>query len=161
MYLSGQAVNASYLQLNTSGNVGLVMNGANVGINMTNPTTALQVNGVVKATSFSGGGAAAAWVTFDGTSGSILASYNVSSVTRNGTGDYTVFFATPMPDTNYIYVGSTNGDGNSGGSVPRWHITSYSTATYLAGSFRLVAGYQHESNWAFVDSTKVNVVFFR
>lgn len=31
----------------------------------------------------------------------IRSSYNVSSVTKNGTGDYTVNFATPMADANY------------------------------------------------------------
>lgn len=31
----------------------------------------------------------------------IRSSYNVSSITKNGTGDYTVNFATPMADANY------------------------------------------------------------
>ena len=44
-----------------------------------------------------------AWVNFNGTSGStyIRASFNVSSITYNSTGDYTVNFTNPMPDTNY------------------------------------------------------------
>jgi hypothetical protein len=44
-----------------------------------------------------------AWVNFDGTTTTptIRASGNVSSVTRNGTGDYTVNFTTAMPDANY------------------------------------------------------------
>jgi hypothetical protein len=44
-----------------------------------------------------------AWVNFDGTTspGTIRSSYNVSSVTKNGAGDYTVNFATPMADANY------------------------------------------------------------
>jgi hypothetical protein len=44
-----------------------------------------------------------AWVNFDGTTspGTIRASGNVSSVTRNGTGDYTVNFTTAMPDSSY------------------------------------------------------------
>lgn len=44
-----------------------------------------------------------AWVVFDGTTGSILGSgfFNVASVVRNATGDYTVNFATPAPNTNY------------------------------------------------------------
>ena len=48
-----------------------------------------------------------AWVNFDGvTTATIRASGNVSSVTRNGTGDYTVNFTTAMPDTNYSMVAS-------------------------------------------------------
>ena len=44
-----------------------------------------------------------AWVNFDGTTapGTIRASGNVSSVIRNGTGDYTVNFTLAMPDANY------------------------------------------------------------
>lgn len=41
-----------------------------------------------------------AWVTFND-SGTILASGNVSGVTKNGNGDFTVTFATAMPDANY------------------------------------------------------------
>jgi hypothetical protein len=43
-----------------------------------------------------------AWVNFNGTgTPAIRASGNVSSITDNGTGDYTVNFATAMPDANY------------------------------------------------------------
>lgn len=43
-----------------------------------------------------------AWVNFNGTGTvAIRASGNVSSITDNGTGDYTVNFTTAMPDTNY------------------------------------------------------------
>ena len=52
---------------------------------------------------------AKAWVTFDGTLASPSAvgrSYNVSSITKNSTGDYTITFTTPLADTNYSVVGS-------------------------------------------------------
>jgi hypothetical protein len=44
-----------------------------------------------------------AWVNFDGTTTTptIRASGNVSSVTKHGTGDYTVNLTTAMPDTNW------------------------------------------------------------
>ena len=43
-----------------------------------------------------------AWVNFNGTGTvAIRASGNVSSITDNGTGDYTVNFTTAMPDANY------------------------------------------------------------
>lgn len=50
-----------------------------------------------------GGQLCRAWVNFDGTTSpiNIRASYNVSSITDNGTGDYTVNFTTAMPDANY------------------------------------------------------------
>jgi hypothetical protein len=50
-----------------------------------------------------------AWVNFNGTGTvAIRASFNVSSITDNGTGDYTVNFTTAMSDTNYAVAGSAN-----------------------------------------------------
>jgi hypothetical protein len=47
-----------------------------------------------------------AWVNFNGTGTvAIRASFNVSSITDNGTGNYTVNFTTAMPDANYSTVG--------------------------------------------------------
>ena len=43
-----------------------------------------------------------AWVNFNGTGTvAIRASFNVSSITDNGTGDYTINFTNQMPDANY------------------------------------------------------------
>jgi hypothetical protein len=51
-----------------------------------------------------------AWVNFNGTGTvAIRASGNVSSITDNGTGDYTVNFTTAMPDANYAISGSASG----------------------------------------------------
>jgi hypothetical protein len=47
-----------------------------------------------------------AWVNFNGTGTvAIRASGNVSSITDNGVGDYTVNFTTAMPDANFAAVG--------------------------------------------------------
>ena len=60
-----------------------------------------------------------AWVNFNGTGTvAIRASGNVSSITDNGTGDYTVNFTTAMPDANYSVVGAV-GDGSTGSYVFR------------------------------------------
>jgi hypothetical protein len=50
-----------------------------------------------------------AWVNFNGT-GTVddRAAFNVSSITDNGVGDYTVNFTTAMPDVNYSSVISTS-----------------------------------------------------
>jgi len=45
-------------------------------------------------------------------SGPIRAAYNVSTITDNGTGDYTVNFTTAMPDANYVLTGITNSINN-------------------------------------------------
>lgn len=45
-----------------------------------------------------------AWVNFNGTAGAspvVRASFNVSSVTRGGTGQYTINFTNAFADTNY------------------------------------------------------------
>jgi hypothetical protein len=50
-----------------------------------------------------------AWVNFDGTGTvAIRASGNVSSITDNGTGVYTINFTTAMPDSDYSLAGSTS-----------------------------------------------------
>ena len=52
--------------------------------------------------------AAKAWVNFNGTGTiAIRGSYNVSSITDNGTGDYTVVFTTAMSDANFASVITT------------------------------------------------------
>jgi hypothetical protein len=55
-------------------------------------------------------------VNFNGTGTvAIRASGNVSSITDNGTGDYTVNFTTAMPDANYaaVYSADINAIGNT------------------------------------------------
>jgi hypothetical protein len=51
-----------------------------------------------------------AWVNFDGTASpiTIRASFNVSSISDNGTGDYTVNFTTALADANYAAVVTSN-----------------------------------------------------
>ena len=89
-----------------------------------------------------------AWVNFDGTkdtTGSsstsntnrlIRGSGNITSVLRNGTGDYTITFTVPMPDVNYMLLttGSNAAEGqgaftpeNRGRtkSVSQCHILCY------------------------------------
>ena len=56
-----------------------------------------------------------AWVNFNGTgTPSIRDGYNVSSITDNGTSNYTINFATPMANTNYAVVGSNIGSTSTG-----------------------------------------------
>jgi hypothetical protein len=66
---------------------------------------------------------ARAWVNWNGTgsSSSIRGSGNVSSVTDNGTADYTINFTTALPDANYTANFSISSDdngtfGNNGGT---------------------------------------------
>jgi hypothetical protein len=76
---------------------------AEAGTNNTNFITPLRMREGFNASGSAPVYACRAWVNFDGTTspGTIRGSGNVSSVTRNGTGDYTVNFTTAMPDANY------------------------------------------------------------
>ena len=55
-------------------------------------------------------GAAKGWVRFDGSAASVTsgAAYNVSHITDNGTGNYTVFWSTAFSSANYAVDASTN-----------------------------------------------------
>jgi hypothetical protein len=93
-------------------------------------------DGVITVEDLNGGGSGSApvfgcraWVNFDGTKDStgaastantarlIRASGNVTSVVRNGLGDYTVTFTTAMPDANYCPVLGVSKDGSSTGGL--------------------------------------------
>ena len=68
-----------------------------------------------------------AWVNFNGTgTPAILASGNVSSITDNGTGDYTVNFTTAMPDTNYSVAANAAAVGSVNFQTPIKAISSVS-----------------------------------
>lgn len=57
-----------------------------------------------------------AWVNFNGTGTvAIRGSFNVSSITDNGTGEYTVNMTTAMPDTNYCAIANGAEDAGGGG----------------------------------------------
>ena len=61
-----------------------------------------------------------AWVNFNGTGTvAIRGSFNVSSITDNGTGDYTVNFTNAMTDANYSITGAVSFNGGSTPSAIR------------------------------------------
>jgi hypothetical protein len=71
-----------------------------------------------------------AWVNFNGTGTvAIRASFNVSSITDNGTGDYTINFTNAMPDANYSYGYGLAYD--TSGSTP----SNYTALSIKQGAF--------------------------
>lgn len=89
-------------------------------------------------------GIAKAWVNFNGTGTvAIRGSFNVSSITDNGTGNYTVNYTTAMPDTNYapqVSVGSRGVAVNtliqaSSLASNSMQITNYESAVLTDGAF--------------------------
>ena len=82
---------------------------AQAGVNDTDFLTPLKLRNALNAGGNAPTYACRAWVNFNGVGAvSVIASGNVSSVTDNAVGDYTLNFATPMPNANYsISSGST------------------------------------------------------
>lgn len=82
-------------------------------------------------------GSAKAWVNFNGTGTvAIRAAFNVSSITDNGTGDYTVNFTTAMTDVNYAIAGAaildTSGSGYGISFGAPYNNTSSTTAARVS-----------------------------
>jgi len=106
-------------------------------------------------------GAAKAWVNFDGTGTvAIRAQLNVSSITDNGTGDYTVNFTTALADANYVYALATTSRDASGintGIVAKGTNTSISSKT--TSQLQIWTGMQTSNT--FEDKFDINVAIFR
>jgi hypothetical protein len=105
-------------------------------------------------------GTAAAWVNFNGQGTvAIRASYNVSSITDNGTGDYTVNFTTAMPDVNYAAVfGGRIDTGNADANLPVIGQRRVASAT---SSIRVVSLISTNTAPQAIDMNTVSVAIFR
>jgi hypothetical protein len=98
-----------------------------------------------------------AWVNFNGTGTvAIRGSGNVSSITDNGVGDYTVNFTTAMPDANYAAVSESNAVGVGGSSYQS--LLSFFSQTASSVRFTSVGDYPSGGN---NDKDNVSVVIFR
>lgn len=62
-------------------------------------------------------GSAKAWVRYNGDAQTVTNSYNVSSVTYNSTGDYTINFTNAFANTNYTMAGSAASAGDFPASI--------------------------------------------
>ncbi len=103
-----------------------------------------------------------AWVNFNGQGTvAIRSSGNVSSITDNGTGDYTVNFTSAMPDANYsanVTGNVLNGAGNTSGWIAAELLSSASASYRTSSAFRLFTTGLNGSNQ---DGYSVNLSFFR
>ena len=98
-----------------------------------------------------------AWVNFNGTGTvAIRASYNVSSITDNGTGDYTVNFTTAMPDANYFV--SNGGSGNGTGSPGSFVFVLKGVTAPTTNAVRIASIY---INGSYQDGDPIGVAIFR
>ena len=127
-------------------------------------------NGINTAFNVSGSAplyACRAWVSFDGTNAfspnpstsAIYASGNVSSITDNDTGNYTVSFSTAMPDSNYAWAAHSINVNN--GTNYAETIQVFDTTPPLAGSITLRTSTVTSSSSGSPDKDLIVLAIFR
>jgi hypothetical protein len=130
---------------------------ATAGTNTTQiATTAMVHSAIVNDLNVTGAApmyACRAWVNYNGSSPAIRASGNVSSVTKNGTGNYTINFSTAMPDANYTGVVSAGSDSTTGSCRVGWCYTYQSSS--------VIIGLSDNNNDASLDASLINIAIFR
>jgi len=123
---------------------------------------------VLNANTVSDGGTnvtARVWVNFNGVVNQVgvRGSYNVTSVSRSGNGDYTLTYSITLPDTNYCV--QMTGSGTEGGSNA-FDIGIYGTQAAQAANQTFlttttVRMLQQNSGGTNVDSNSIHVAVFR
>lgn len=100
-------------------------------------------------------GSAKAWVNFNGTTspGTIRASYNVSSVTKVGTGRWTINMPTAMQDANYATLCSIQQNGTNNNQ----RVYEASTITKTTTSYGIAA----DDGLSYSDFAYVYTAIFR
>ncbi|WP_189340524.1 MULTISPECIES: hypothetical protein [unclassified Mesorhizobium] len=81
-------------------------------------------------------GIAKAWVSFtvSGSTVTVRKSFNVSSVVRNASMDYTINFTNAMADANYAVAGASKPQA----ATEAWGVAPFSVASLLVGSVRVI-----------------------
>jgi hypothetical protein len=102
---------------------------------------------------------AKAWVNFVGTNGSINSSYNVSSITDNTTGSFTVNFSTAMNGaTDYCCVAMAEYNSSNGSGMHVYGANSQGSSLPTASAFRIdVLNYNNTNDG---DCGPVHLLFF-
>lgn len=94
-----------------------------------------------------------AWVYFNGPTAGVSGSGNISSVVRNGPGDYTVNFSTAMPDAAYAaIVSGARTDSNTGADGLRRACLN------AVGSIRIIT---YDTSSTLTDHALVSVAIFK
>ena len=101
---------------------------------------------------------AKAWIVFDSTTTPITIknSYNISSVTDNGIGDFTINFLQPFQNSNYCYT-TWSRDRNTDNFIYGL-LVARSNSTKTPSSVRLINN--TFTNGVNYDSTECNAIFF-
>lgn len=101
-----------------------------------------------------------AWVNFNGTGTvAIRASGNVSSITDNGTGNYTVNFTTTMTDENYSACVTIQRENSSANYANVYG--SYAADTWTTSAFQIRSTFLNDTASGYADSPRISVSVFR
>ena len=110
-------------------------------------------------------GCAKAWLNYNGVTPTINASYNISSVTRNAAGDYTINFTTgTFSDANYsALLTSTNREINSNSNQTHGYYSTdnVNPTTYTSTACRISTAKLISGTGIFYDMAVVSMAFFR
>jgi hypothetical protein len=145
-------------------------NGA-IGVNRVTPSYNLDVSGTARISNSLILGtntayACRAWVNFDASSGviNIIGQGNVSTVTRNNKGDFTINFASALQDANYVICGMSPSDSVTDGTtcvtLAADNATTGPVKTKTASAVRIIVA---SSNSApeMIDGINISVAIFR
>lgn len=99
-----------------------------------------------------------AWINFNGTgTPAIRGSGNVTSITDNGVGDYTINLTTAMPDVNYSVEGTTQGSTSASTSS----VGLYPGVSPTASAVRVYVTQALAASQSAIDSSFVHVAIHR
>jgi len=102
-----------------------------------------------------------AWVNFNGTGTvAIRGSGNISSITDNGVGDYTLNFTTATADANYSLVASTGNNSNFTGGTIAVQIELKALSAQTTSGVGIYVAKQY-SPFSASDIAQINAVVFR
>ena len=107
------------------------------------------------------GGRVVAWVEFDGNMASTTngnGNFNVSSVTKNATGDYTINFSSSLANANYVVAGTAQMDTTSGWTNNNLYVgVARRSGAKSTSSCRI--GTEFPSNQSLYNSGSVGIAF--
>jgi hypothetical protein len=130
------------------GSVGISSIGTLTGVTSISSTTA--DTPVILQDSSSNSNTVRAWVNFNGTGTvAIRADFNVSSITDNGAGDYTVNFSVAMPDANYA-INASGGRGTGSGFIPEINRATPTTSGVNVNFINVALNAFADPEWAMV-----------
>jgi hypothetical protein len=100
-----------------------------------------------------------AWVNFNGTGTvAIRASGNVTSITDNGVGNFTINLTNALPDTNYTFIGLVRKDNAVDGDLIA--MNPFSSDTKTASALQVRTQFRG-GGYGYFDPPEVNVAIFR